>query len=174
MSDKLNIYFPIIDAYRMSNDFSDNVYESDEVELLSLFCPFYLSMLMKYLDNIIEPIWKNSSSKEKVNEKIEYLKSLLDSKEINPEILNNYMWKNISLVELLRGDYNFLIEKFILNPELVPNNESYINNYEFHELSIKYPFSLKELYKIFVDRGIDITIDNYYYFENQKKYILKK
>ena len=92
----------------------------------------------------------------------------------NPEILNNYVWKNISLVELLRGDYNYLIEKFILNPKLVPNNESYINNYEFHELSIKYPFSLKELYKIFVDRGIDITIDNYYYFENQKKYIIKK
>ena len=42
-----------------------------------------------------------------------------------------YNWKDVSLSELLKGDYNYLIEKFILRKDLVPDINYFINNYKY-------------------------------------------
>ena len=73
-----------------------------------------------------------------------------------------YNCKNISLIDLLTWDYTFLKEKFIIKEKNVLNNSHYVNNFNY-EGEIIYPFSLKESYHKLVERGINITISNYYY-----------
>ena len=70
--------------------------------------------------------------------------------------------ENINLIELIKGDYFYLKENFIINTEFVLGNESYINNFSYPGTFDKYPFTLKELYKALVERGIYIIIDNYF------------
>ena len=164
MDDKLKIYFPLVDIYKMNTNSFSYVDESDpvEVKFFKEFTPFFMDMLMKYLENIIYLICKNLKEKQKVIKEIEYIKTLVNTSQSNTFNFTKYMWKNINLIELIKGDYFYLKKNFIINTEFVPDNESYINDFSYPGTIDKYPFTLKDLYRALVERGIYVTIDNYY------------
>ena len=104
---------------------------------------------------------ENFSEKEKVKEQI---KVLYNEKNCSKD----FTWKNLILKEMINGNYTYLKEKFIIKHLKVPDNNHFINNYSFPEDNFIYPFSLKELYTKLLERGINVTISNYYLEKNNK------
>ena len=100
--------------------------------------------------------------KDKVLNEIEKLKKTIsiDSK-INDTI--DYTWNDVSLKELLKGDYNYLREKYVLKFKDVPDYNSFINNFCYPTAELVYPFSIKELYRMVIERAINVAVNNYYY-----------
>ena len=66
----------------------------------------------------------------------------------------------------MNANFNYLKEKFILKNDLVPDENTFINKYCKPEFNFVCPISLKELYFYFLEKGIEICIDNY---SNYKK-----
>ena len=99
-------------------------------------------------------------SKEKVEKAIEMIK--------NEKVRNikTYSWNDISIEDLFDADINLLKKIFILRRDLVPDESSFINNYSRPDFDFKWNFSLKEIYFYFLQRGIEICIENY---SNHKK-----
>ena len=65
---------------------------------------------------------KKLIDKEKVVLEIEKLKKFF--KIMRRKKTNNYNWKNIDLVELIKGEYKYLNEIFVLITEEIPDNKS--------------------------------------------------
>ena len=107
---------------------------------------------MRYLESIINDICIKFGSKEKASNEIEKIKNLAEFKGNN--ITTDYKYKDITLIDLLRGDYNFLKNKFILKYQMVPDINYYINNYTYPDAPITYPFSLKLMYHKILLRAI--------------------
>ena len=164
MEDSLKNYYTIIDIYKknyndLNYDDDDENIDVDETffkELNPICCP----ILMRYLEPIIKNICIQFDSKEKVVKEIEKIKNLAESKEGG--ISTDNKSKDITLIDLLKGDYNFLKNKFILEYVRVPNINYYVNNYTYPDAPITYPFSLKALYHAIVQRAINNIIDDYY------------
>ena len=119
-----------------------------------------MAVLVNYLRTIIFDMCDKFKSKEKVREEINTLYN-----EVNDT--KDFKWQNISLKKIIKGEYSYLREIFILKEFQVPDNEHFINNYCYPTTDIVYPFSLKELYAKLLDRGINITINNYYFEKNK-------
>ena len=113
-----------------------------------------ISMLMRYIEYIANNICQELVTKENVEKEIQKLKNFKSN--------NDYNWKDISLLKLLEADYNYLVEKFILKKEIVPDNNSFIKNFTYPGDTYVYPFSIKEFYNMALNRGIYICINNYY------------
>ena len=161
MKDKFKNYFPLIDYFNFEQKadvFSEN--DTEEEEIFKYFFPMNITLLMRYLQNTIDIICEKFVEKEKISQEIEKLKTIAKSSEENK--MSEYKWKDIDLVELLKGDYNYLKEKFVLKVDYIPDNKSYINNFSFPISEHVFPFSIKEIYHALLERAIDVTISNYY------------
>ena len=162
MTEKFENYYQLVDVF--NNDMSkfkcfDESSPGEEILFKSL-TPIAIEILMRYLKPIINDICTELGSKEKVQKEIEEIKHLISNKSDNK--IKEYKWKGVTIIDLLKGDYSFLKKKFILEHELVPSIDYYINDYKYPSIECSYPFSLKELYKVLIERGINILIDNYY------------
>ena len=98
--------------------------------------------------------------REKVEEAIERIKSEKTSKE------KKFKWKDIYLEDLMNADFNYLKEKHLLKNDLVPDENTFLNKYSIPEFNFVCPFTFKEIYFYFLQKGIEIWIDNY---SNYKK-----
>jgi len=159
---KFEKYNCLIDCY--SKDKSKYLYNVEEqpedYALFSLERPIEISVLMKYLDFIIEQMYIDLGSKEKVEKAIERIKN---EKARN---IKTYSWNDISIEDLFNADIDLLKKIFVLRRDLVHDENSFINNYSRPDFDFKWNFSLKEIYFYFLQRGIEICIDNY---SNHKK-----
>ena len=163
MDIKLKNYYSLIDLYKTDNDdieyYNDN--DPDEEIFFKNMLPINICMIERYLEPIINYICKKFGSEEKAlketDDIIKRFKS--NSGDIN---LNEYKIGDISLIDFLRGDYNFLKKYFIIEDRYVPNINNYINNFTYPETDLTYPFSLKELFNMLVERGIKVFIHNYF------------
>ena len=167
MENKFTKYYPKIDVFditKTNNITYDTDSETEDESFFNAFFPFNTAILMNYLKFIIYEMCDNFVQKGKVLEQIK----LLYNEEKNQK---DFKWKDISLKELIKGNYTYLKQTFIIKHDIVPNNNFFINNYSFPEDNVIYPFSLKELYTIFLERGINITINNYY-LEKEGKSIM--
>ena len=165
MNDKFKDYYSIIDVFDLSkrdNISFHDVDELDESDFFLFYSPFNMEIFMRYLQYIIYDMCDNMSSKENVQNELE---SLLDGKNTGKD----YKWKDISLLELIKGNYNYLIEKFVLKDYYVPDRSYFINNFCYPDMETVYPFSLKEFYFKLLKRGIDITINNYFFEKRNEK-----
>ena len=164
MEDKLKNYYSLIDLYRIDNDdiiyYNDN--DPDEEIFFKNMLPINICMIVIYLKPIINSICQKFNSEEKAlkdtDDIIKTIKSNSDEKILN----NNYKIGDISLIELLKGDYNFLKKYFIIEDRYVPDINNYVNNFTYPDTTITYPFSLKELYNMLIERGIKVFIHNYF------------
>ena len=167
MDDKFKEYYEMIDIYdiekkgmiKFDESFSDASFFKD-------FSPFNLSGLMYYLKKIIYTICDKLIHKDKVQKEIQNLKNALKEHKQDDSI--DYKWKNISLILLLKGDYIYLKDNFIIRSNYVPDNISFMKNFSYPNTSVVFPFSIKEIYDQFLERGISITINNYYLEKNMK------
>ena len=165
MEDKLNKYYILIDIFNKINKPEIDIdYDSiwDDETFFKLFSPFNMAVLVNYLKTIIYDMCDKFITKEKVREEI----STLYNEENNSK---DFKYKNISLKKIIKGEFSYLREIFILKEYEVPDNEHFINNYCYPTTDVVYPFSLKELYTKLLERGIDITINNYYWEKNKSK-----
>ena len=173
MEDKFSKYYYQVDVFditKRNNISFDEDSDSEEESFFKLFFPFNMAVLMNHLESIIYKMCDNFSEKEKVEEQIKVLYN-----EINCS--KDFTWKDLSLKELIKGNYTYLKEKFILKHIEVPDNSHFVNNYTFPEDEFIYPFSLKELYAKLLERGINVTINNYYLEKNNKTsldFLIKK
>ena len=107
---KFEKYNCLIDCY--SKDKFKYLYideeEPDDYAFFSLDRPIEISVLMKYLDFIIEQMYLDLGSKEKVEKAIERIK--------NEKVRNikTYSWNDISIEDLFDADINLLKKIFIL------------------------------------------------------------
>ena len=153
----LDRYFCIIDG---SNFDKEDELEPDDIAILRLERPIEIGLLIKYLRFIIKQMYEDLGSKEKVEEAVDKIKSEKIVKE------KKYKWKDIYLEDLMNADFNYLKEKFLLKNDLVPDENAFINQYRRPEFDLYWPFTLKELYFYFLQKEIEIMIDN---FSNYKK-----
>lgn len=163
MEDKLSKYYFLIDTFDESNKPDINInYDSiwDDETFFILFSPFNMAVLVNYLRTLIFEICDKFKTKENVRKEINTLYDDTNNSK-------DYKYKNISLKKIIKGEYSYLREIFILKEFQVPDNEHFINNYCYPTTDIVYPFSLKELYAKLLDRGINITINNYYFEKNK-------
>lgn len=164
MEDKLSKYFILIDIFDKINkpDIAyDSDSDSDDDWFFIHFSPFNMAVLVNYLRIIIFYMCDKFATKEKVRKEITTLyNEANDSKD--------FKWQNISLKKIIKGEYSYLREIFILKEIEVPDNEHFINNYCYPNTDVVFPFSLKELYIKLLERGINITINNYF-FERKRK-----
>lgn len=165
MEDKLSKYYFLIDTFDESNKTDINIninYDSiwDDETFFILFSPFNMAVLVNYLRTIIFEMCDKFITKENVRKEINTLYDETNNSK-------DYKYKNISLKKIIKGEYSYLREIFILKEFQVPDNEHFINNYCYPTTDIVYPFSLKELYAKLLDRGINITINNYYFEKNK-------
>ena len=163
MEDKLSKYYFLIDTFDESNKPDINInYDSiwDDETFFILFSPFNMAVLVNYLRTIIFEMCDKFVTKENVRKEINTLYDETNNSK-------DYKYKNISLKKIIKGEYSYLREIFILKEFQVPDNEHFINNYCYPTTDIVYPFSLKELYAKLLDRGINITINNYYFDKNK-------
>ena len=165
MEDKLSKYYFLIDTFDESNkpDININInYDSiwDDETFFILFSPFNMAILINYLRTIIFEMCDKFITKENVRKEINTLYDDTNNSK-------DYKYKNISLKKIIKGEYSYLREIFILKEFQVPDNEHFINNYCYPTTDIAYPFSSKELYAKLLDRGINITINNYYFEKNK-------
>ena len=164
MEDKLSKYYILIDIFNESNKPEIDIeYDSiwDDETFFKLFSPFNMAVLMNYLRKIIFEMCDKFVEKEKVREEIEALyNEANDSKD--------FKYNKISLKKIIKGEYSYLREIFVLKEFQVPDNEHFVNNYCYPSTDAVYPFSLKELYTKFIERGINITINNYYWEKSKK------
>ena len=163
MEDKLSKYYFLIDTFDESNKPDINInYDSiwDDETFFILFSPFNMAILINYLRTIIFEMCDKFITKENVRKEINTLYDETNNSK-------DYKYKNISLKKIIKGEYSYLREIFILKEFQVPDNEHFINNYCYPTTDIVYPFSLKELYAKLLDRGINITINNYYFEKNK-------
>ena len=165
MEDRLKTYYSLVDGYSLNKpenfDYIDES-EPEEINLFKHFCPIKISVLMRDIEFVIEEMCKKLKIKEKVLEEIKNLKNDVDNN------LSTYKWRDIDIKDLLKGDYKYLVDKVILKYDLVPNVNCYINKYDNLIKGYTYPFSLKELYFLLLERGINIMVNNY--FEDPKSY----
>ena len=159
---KFEKYNCLIDCYSKDKYKYLNIDEEEPEDyiLFTLDCPIEISILMKYLNFIIEQMYIDLGSKEKVEKAIERLKSEKDRK------IKTYSWKGIYIEDLFDADINLLKKIFILRRDLVPDESSFINNYSRSDYNFEWNFSLKEIYFYFLQRGIETYIENY---SNHKK-----
>ena len=162
MDEKLKTYYSLIDAYSIDKKDHEYSYSQDsiEVEFLKEFKPINISILMIYVTNIINKMCKEFIYKEKVQKEIIELKNKIKNLKIN--IQKEYIWKDVSLNELIKGDYDYLKKKFIFRVDYVPDNNTFINKFTYPATTLSYDFSIRELYNALLDRGINIAIKNYY------------
>ena len=167
MNEKLKVYYSMVDMYDVNNmnnikylPFNES--DTEEEDFFKHFFPISLDILMRYLKYIIYDICKKYIDKDKVLKEIEKLKKTIsiDSK-INDTL--DYTWNDVSLKELLKGDYNYLKAKFVLKFKDVPDYNSFINNFCYPMTELVYPFSIKELYRMVIERAINVAVNNYYY-----------
>jgi len=162
MEDKLSKYYFLIDTFDQSKPDININYDSiwDDETFFILFSPFNIAILINYLRTIIFEMCDKFITKEKVRKEIN---TLYDASNKSKD----YKYKNISLKKIIKGEYSYLREIFKLKEFQVPDNKHFINNYCYPTTDIIYPFSLKELYSKLLDRGINITINNYYFEKNK-------
>ena len=128
MDDKFAIYYTIVDIFDLEkkNDITYHDFEDfDDADYLKFFVPFDMSILMRYLEYILYKICDNKKEKEKV---------LMEIKTLYEENINSkdYKWKDISLSELMKGEFNYLKEKFIVRKNYIPDISYFINNYSYY------------------------------------------
>ena len=163
MEDKYEKYYGLVDIYNpfyeMPNSDEDT---SDKDEVLREFFPISFGLVNHDVEPIINEICKKFQSKEKVEKEIENLRNTPENSIINN--MKKCGCRNISLIDLLNADYNYLKNNFyIRHIEFVPNENYFINNYSFPmDPDFKYDFSLKELFDILLMRLIHILINNYF------------
>ena len=163
MEDKLSKYYFLIDTFDESNEPDININDDsiwDDETFFILFSPFNMAVLVNYLRTLIFEMCDKFITKENVRKEINTLYDDTNNSK-------DYKYKNISLKKIIKGEYSYLREIFILKEFQVPDNEHFINNYCYPTTDIVYPFSLKELYAKLLDRGINITINNYYFEKNK-------
>lgn len=161
MEEKFKNYFPLIDYYNFEQKieiYSES--DTEEEEIFKYYFPMNIIILMRYLQNIIDIICEKLIEKEKVQQEIEKLKTMAKLSDGNK--ISSYKWKDIDLFDLLKGDFYYLKEKFILKKDDVPDYKAYINNFSFPNSDYVFPFSLKEIYHALLERAIDVTISNHY------------
>ena len=159
MEDKFNTYYNLLNVYNLNRKkgiSSKEELDPIEISFFKDFCPIKISVLMRDVEFVINNLCKKLLEKEKVLKEIESLKN---NHDLNS---SEYKWKDIDIIDLLKGDYQYLIDKFIIRIDLVPNIESFVNYYCFPKQTYVYPFSLKELYYKLLYRSINITINNYF------------
>ena len=161
MEDIYETYYWIIDCYAKGAIPYDIEKESDESKIFKISCPIDAPLLMNYLRIIIGDICKKFGTKERVMEEIKNIKTSNTNKD--------YKWHEISLKNIMQGDYNYLISTYLLKSKLVPNITYYIEKYSHPFIKgLIYPFTIKQLFSILLDRGINICIHNYYLKNNKK------
>ena len=158
--DKFKKYYRFIDIYANYNISSKDYEREDEDDVcyqyFEITSPIYLGVLMNYLGFIIKKICSENS--REVSEKI--LQELKNSTDENSD---KYSYNDITIGRLFKGDYEFLKKHFIINPDLIKNENDFIYNLQIEgEPSIIYPFSLRELYTVLLPRAIKIRLDDYY------------
>lgn len=162
MVDIYENYYCLVDCYAKGAIPSDMNKDSDEVFIFKLNCPIDIPLLMNYLGLIIGNMYKKLETKEKVMEEIEKIKKSLTN--------NDYKWNKFSLKNMFENDYNYLISTDLLKPDLVPNITYFIEKYSHPEIKdLLYPFTIKQLFNILLNRAINICINNYYLKINKKK-----
>jgi hypothetical protein len=130
--------------------------------------PINICLLLRCLEPIINVICiKFGSEKEALKEVNDIIKIFRANPE--DEYIKDYKYEDVSLIDCLKGDYNFLKKKFVIENRFVPDINHYINNYIFPKTTLQYPFSIKDLYDILVERGIYILIHNYFESNNKSK-----
>ena len=168
MEDKFKPYYILVDHILDKNIKKIYREESDplEVSFFMDFKPFNMAIIMRYISNIINDMCKKLISKDKVEKEIENLKNNLNNNNTNNNI---WKWKNITLVDLIKGELDYIKENFILEDEMAHDENAFVNNFQHPGYIDTYPFSLKELYHILLNRGISVAINNYYYLKNNIK-----
>lgn len=116
------------------------------------FSPFNLSGLIYYLEKIIYIICDKFIHKDNVQQEIQNLKNKLKEQKQDDSI--DYKWKNINLILLLKGDYKYLKDNFIIRSDYAPDNISFMKIFSYPNTSVVLPFSIKEIYAQFYERGI--------------------
>ena len=158
MNDKLSTYYSLVNGFALDKP-KDFCYidesEKEEINIFKEFCPISISILMRDIKYIVNDMCEKLISKEEVIKTIDNIKK-------SKEATSAYKWKDVDLKELLNGDYQYLIDKFIFKIALIPNINFFVNNYKYPLDPVFYDFSLKELYHKLLDRGIQITINNYF------------
>ena len=165
MEDKFKNYYLLIDKYDIEKNvsfYAEN--KTEEETLFKYFFPMNLVMIIRYVDNIINKICEKLIDKEKVLNEIDKIKKLAKSSEKNNS--PDYKWKNV--VEMIKGDFSYLKEIFILKDEDVPDKQSYINNFRYPNSEYIFPFSIEELYHVLLNRTLDVMISNYYSKKKKK------
>lgn len=162
MNGKLNNY-SLIDIYLI--DFKKICYfdENDPIEEIyfKMNLPINTCLIVRYLEPIIDDICKQFGSEEKSKKEVS---DIINSFKENSydKSLKDYKEGDISLLDCLRGDYNFLKKKFIIEDRYVPDISYFVNNYTYPDIKLEYPFSLKEIYDMIVQRGVKVLIHNYF------------
>jgi hypothetical protein len=170
MVDKFKPYYIFVDHYILDKNIT-KIYEEEseplKVSFFKDFNPFNMAILMRYIKNIVNNMCKNLILKNKVEEEIEKVKYNINN---NINSCTIWKWKDITLVDLIKGELDFLKKNFIITNEMPIDKNSFINNNFIHPLNCEaYPFSLKELYYMLLYRGIFVSINNYYYLNNNNK-----
>ena len=155
MVDKFKPYYIFVDHYILDKNITKIYEEESEPLKVSFFKDFNNNMC------------KNLILKNKVEEEIEKVKYNINN---NINSCTIWKWKDITLVDLIKGELDFLKKNFIITNEMPIDKNSFINNNFIHPLNCEaYPFSLKELYYMLLYRGIFVSINNYYYLNNNNK-----
>ena len=157
MEDRFIHYYSLVDIYNLKNKGKYIVNLDDkqkEIFLFFSFAPINFSILMRYIEYITKDMCQKLITKENVEKEIQQLKNFKSD--------NDYNWKDISFIKLLEADYNYLVEKFILKKEIVPDNNFFIKNFSYPGDTYVYPFSIKEFYNMALNRAIYVCINNYY------------
>ena len=166
MNEKLKTYYSMVDMYDINKMnkveyLPYNESDTEEEEFFKDFFPINLDLLIRYLEHTIYDICKKFLDKEKVLNEIEKLKKeITNDLEINDT--SDYTWNDVSLKELLKGDYNYLKAKFLFKFKAVPDYNSFINYFCYPETELVYQFSIKELYSMVIERAINVVVNNYY------------
>ena len=137
--------------------------DNDPIEeiFLKIKLPINTSLIVRYLEPIVEHICKKFGSEERAQEEAKCFENMFKS---NPDgkTLPDYKIGDNSFLECLKGDYNFLKQKFIIEDRYVPDINNFVNNFTYPQTTLTYPFSLKELYDMIVEKGIKVLIHNYF------------
>ena len=163
MNDKLKNYYSLIDVYEIDN--KDAIFFDDDDPIEEIFfkqmLPINTCLIVRYLEPIINDICKRVGSEEKAKKEINNLINLFKANS-DEKSLKEYKNEDITLLDCLKGDYNFLKKKFIIEDRYVPDINYFLNNYTYPETTLTYPFSIKELYNMIVERGLKILVHNFF------------
>jgi len=163
---KLEKYHYLMNIFNNDEDkttYPSNEEEDDLVYYFKLANPLYIGVLINYLYMIIPKI----CSEKKKDDSISLIKDIKNHPE---KYDNKFSYKDITLSKLFDGNYEFLKSIFVINWDVILNEESFLTNFCLEDAELSYSFSIKEFYDEILNRIID-NIINDFYLKEKKNYI---